>query len=379
MQEPIASPTPLSSAQPFTLENVAVRDAVADHLVTYGVGSDKALETANALMPALNYAFDASQTQAADAAAHLNFHEDGGVTIGAPMPDAAIKSVPLDSLAAVNEHGMPTEGVEAIRENVPQAQGMSKIEVVNEFGHDVSVAIGTAGYPKVEVAALKETLEPIATAAGAAPGSVTDMHALQALGDIARGKEQIAFTMPTDPAHAAPDASAAAPDASHKAETAEHKESHPAHAHHAHAHHAHGHSEHGHPHHTQVTASAAEVAKHANLLAPAAYDHAAAPQQPHETHAAAPRDPDVAYHEAEKQADAQLGRAWNSAREVMAQGVHGIGHAYEALAQHIAPSDSHLVKEWQHDGGGAVATAVGHTQQAQHAEHVAEAPHGPSM
>jgi hypothetical protein len=411
--------TPLSSAQPFTLESTAVRDALANHLSSYGVESDAAIEQANAIAPAIQNAVDTAQIEPGQ---HLNFHDDGGVSIGEPIADANVKSVPLESVAAVQTEGMPTEGIQAIRENVAETKGMSDLDVVSTFGHDVAVSIGSAGYPAIEVSALKESLEPHAIEAGAAPGSVTDAHALKALGDIARGKEEVSFHMP-----------AAEADHAKAAETPAHtgSEAHASHAHHA-SHHTH---HHGHTHgHAHVTASAHDLAKHANLMAPAAYGSAVIPEH----HAAVPAHvmtADEKYYAAERAADAQVAQGFHNAthrvgeaiasvsdhyrasqtpaeraaddryaaaekasREQLASGIseakHRVGDAVVAVADHFKSHDtphpaeapkafaqlgsgfydtqaaahplgSHgtdAVKQWQHENGGAAAVAFGSPQ-----------------
>ena len=192
MPEQTASAPAQFSTQPFSIDSPDVRSAVANHLTTHGMETEQAISTANAISPALGYVMENPQ----HAAQHLNFHDDGGVSIGAPIAGSSIKSVSLDSVTAVHKDGMPSEGIRAIRENVSDAKGMSNLDVLSSYGHDVATSVGSAGYPHNEVSSLKASLEPHAVAAGAAPGAVTDSHALQALGDIARGKDSVAFDMP---------------------------------------------------------------------------------------------------------------------------------------------------------------------------------------
>lgn len=96
-------------------------------------------------------------------------------------------AIDMDVLGDVHRDGLPEKGIEVLRSKLgAEIAEMSKLEVLQTFGHDVVSAVAQEGYPQEPLKQVKSILEAQAQKAGMPPATVTNAKALQALGAAAR-------------------------------------------------------------------------------------------------------------------------------------------------------------------------------------------------
>lgn len=164
--------------------------AVAEHLESSGVDTRAAQSLAATVEPVLNEHLEKDSAPGDKVVFHAS--GDAAVTVERGREDNPASSIAFDAdtLKAIKDNGMPTQGVAEIRTNLePGAQQVSDYKIVEHFGHDMVKAVGDQGFPHGEVKATQVAIE--ASIGEAVPTST----ALQALGHAARDMDGSAGTV----------------------------------------------------------------------------------------------------------------------------------------------------------------------------------------
>jgi len=173
-------------------------NALNEHLVTHGMSPDAAHSAVHSLdshlesvlsNPMTNHGSSVVFHQGGESQVTIHAHDvnQGHDEIKAAAASHGAIAVSMDALADIHQRGLPTHGLETIREHLPQeTHGMSKLDVLEAYGHDVASAVQQEGFPHGHVGAMKSALQEQASHAGFDASLVTDGHALQALGANAR-------------------------------------------------------------------------------------------------------------------------------------------------------------------------------------------------
>lgn len=144
----------------FQAQNAPLTEAVAQHLAMNGLESAQAYEAAGALLSALEPVLEAQP----EAVVGIRIETDGELVAtlyeGTPA-DSAPEEVllPVAALVEIHEHGMPTEGVQALREGVGDcAEQLSDLQIVAAFGTQALQDMGETGFPSEQVDFLESAL-----------------------------------------------------------------------------------------------------------------------------------------------------------------------------------------------------------------------------
>lgn len=171
-------------------ESSPIPGALVEHLTTHGMPPAEANATVSAISPGLHHALENNPQ---GAGSQLMFHSKGEVAVsiessqGAALYKQGATAVDMGTLRDIHREGMPNGGIQEIRNNLGQeVRGLSKLDVVQTFGHDVVSAVQREGFPQEPVQEVKAVLQGRAQQAGIGADSVTNTKALQALGEAAR-------------------------------------------------------------------------------------------------------------------------------------------------------------------------------------------------
>jgi hypothetical protein len=164
-----------------------VQTALEEHWKKAGVPAHEAQTSVAAIAPKLEQHLD----KAAHPDAKLAYYAKGDVAVAIEHPshqtgERPTASVSMATLHDVHKHGMPHEALATVQANLgKEADGLSKLDLMEKFTPQVVRAIGQEGYPHAEVADTKYHLEAGMRNAGAKNPEVSKTDALQALGVVA--------------------------------------------------------------------------------------------------------------------------------------------------------------------------------------------------
>jgi hypothetical protein len=164
-----------------------VQTALEEHWKKAGVPAHEAQTSVAAIAPKLEQHLD----KTAHPEAKLAYYAKGDVAVAIEHPshqtgEKPTASVSMATLHDVHKHGMPHEAIATVQANLgKEADGLSKLDLMEKFTPQVVRAIGQEGYPHAEVADTKYHLEAGMRNAGAKSPEVSQTDALQALGVVA--------------------------------------------------------------------------------------------------------------------------------------------------------------------------------------------------